>query len=132
MVFDEKTYEGWMKEFSTYKDCTIKMVAIGSLTGAMTREEWSSIPGIYTRFYADMMDTNAQSHLQTLHVKFVKITGRPAKYFFFYPDKKFPKLPDKVLRPDIPNSDNEKTGRSWTHATSLTELDQWEHTGEEH
>ena len=32
------------------------------------------------------------------------------------PNKKFPKEPDSVLRPKIPNKDNEKTGRSWKYA----------------
>ena len=129
MPFIDKTYENWMKEFSTYKDCTTKMIAISSLKGAMSREEWSSTQGINKRFLSDMTDTNAQSLLQKLGVKWAKITGRPARYFFFYPDKKFPKKPDKVLRPPTPNKDNEKTGRSWVYATSL---DEWDPAGKQH
>jgi len=127
MAFIEKTYEDWLEEFSSYKDCSTKMIAISSLKGAMSRKEWESTPGINKRYYNDMMDTNEHSRLQNLYVKFVKITGRPAKYFFFYPDKKFPKVPDKVLRPSVPNDDNTKTGRSWKYNTQP--LAEWEQIG---
>ena len=121
MSFIEKTHEAWLEEISTYRDCSIKMINLISLNGAMTGSEFKLNTSVNSRWNADMLDTNAQSYLQTLDVKFVKITGRPARYFFLMPNKKFPKEPDSVLRPSVPDKNNKKTGRSWKYAKkSLT------------
>ena len=121
--FIENTYEEWLTMFSAYHCCSTKMINMISLRGGMSRKEWELTPGINKRYYNDMLDTNEHSRLQKLGVKFVKITERPAKYFFFYPDKKFPRVPDKVLRPPTPNKSNGKTGRSWKYTTPLDDED---------
>ena len=116
-----KTYQEWTDEFHNGYDLAAEYFNFGNLESAKTTAEWQEIMD-KKRVLSDFSDQNAAWTLKGSTIRWVAVKqpGTKALLYFLAVTTMGTHIPDSILRPDIPNEDNEKTGRNWNYAVQPT------------